>query len=119
MKHLLFILMLLPAMLKAESYTYNQVSLTQQGSDNFSIDKKSEVHAVGVIDFDGSTISIDKKTYDLTPMKKGNCYRYKGGMFQLVYRDNKLVSVQHYDYGKLCNYRIKHTVEPIRSRNSS
>lgn len=119
MKQLLFILMLLPTLLRAESFTYNMVSLTQQGNDNFSIDKKSEVYALGIIDFDGTSISIDKKVYELTPMRKDNCYRYKGGMFQLVYRNNQLVSVLHYDYGKLCSYRIKHSVEPIRSRNSS
>ena len=119
MKQLLFILMLLPSLLKAESYTYNHVSLIQQGSDNFSVDKKSEMYAVGTITFDGNNITIDKKVYEVTPMKKSNCYRYKGGMIQLVYRDNKLVCVQHYDYAKLSNYRIKHTAEPLRRRNSS
>lgn len=119
MKSLLFILLLLPCMLRAESFTYNRVTLTQQGSDNFSIDKNSEIYAVGVIDFDGTSISIDKKVYELIPMRKDHCYRYKGGMFQLIYRDNKLASVLHYDYGKLCSYRIKHSAQPLRTRNSS
>lgn len=119
MKHLLFILMMLPAIARAESYTYNHVSLTRPGSDNFSIEKNSEAYTVGIIDFDGSTISIDEKVYKLTPMRRDNCFRYKGGMFQLVYRDNKLVSVLHYDYGKLYSYRIKHSAEPVRIRNGS
>ncbi len=118
MKQLLFILMLLPSVLKAESYTYNLVSLIQQGNDNFSIDKKNEIYAVGTISVDGKSITIDQKVYDVTPMKKDNCYRYKGGMIQLVYRDSKLVCVQHYNYGKLSNYRIKHAAEPLRTRNS-
>jgi len=110
--------MLLPSVLKAESYTYNLVSLIQQGNDNFSIDKKNEIYAVGTISVDGKSITIDQKVYDVTPMKKDNCYRYKGGMIQLVYRDSKLVCVQHYNYGKLSNYRIKHAAEPLRTRNS-
>lgn len=118
MKKLLFILMLLPSILKAESYTYNLVSLIQQGSDNFSIDKKNEIYAVGTISFEGNSITIDKKVYEVTPMKKDNCFRYKGGMIQMVYRNNKLVCVQHYDHGKLSNYRIKHSAEPLRTRNS-
>lgn len=118
MKQLLFILMLLPSVLRAESYTYNHVSQIQQGSDNFSVDKKNEVYAMGTISFDGKSITIDRTVYEVTPMKKDNCYRYKGGMIQLVYRDNKLVCVQHYDYGKLSNYRIKHAAEPLRTRNS-
>lgn len=116
MRYFLFTAMLLPGLLQAESYTYNHVCKTTQGNDNFSIDTHGEVYAVGTIDLDETTITIDKKVYSLKPMKKSNCYRYKGGMFQLFYKDNKLVGVQQYDYVKFSNYRIAHAMRPLNEK---
>ncbi len=116
MRYLLFTIMLLPVLLKAESYTYDHVCKSTQGNDNFSIATHGEVNAVGTIEVDETTITIDKKVYSLRPMKKSNCYRYKGGMFQLFYKDNKLVAVQQYDYVKFSNYRIAHMEEQLKGK---
>jgi hypothetical protein len=121
MKHILFILLLaLPGIIKAESFTYNKLILVQQGNDNFSIDKDSEVLTKGVINFDGgSSISIDGQHYELKPMKKENCFKCKGGMIRLVYSSGRLAYVQHYSRGRIYNYRIQFDAAPARGRNSA
>ena len=119
MKQLLFILMLLlPSLVKAESYTYNKLIEKATGSDNFSVDSDNEAYVMGTIEFDGKSITIDKKTYAVTAMKKENCYRYKGGMFRFIYCGEKLCYIQHFNYNAFYNYRIQHTAKPLTARNS-
>lgn len=119
MKHILFILLMLPGLVKAESFNYNQLILVQEGSDNFSIDKDQSTLAKGTISFDGNTISIDKESYALKPMKKDNFFKCKGGMFHMVYVNSRLAYVQHYRFGKIYNYRIQNNAAPVHGRNSN
>jgi hypothetical protein len=119
MKHLLFILIMLPNLLKAESFTYNHLVLAIEGSDNFSINKSTEQRAAGTINFDGGSISINDEHFALKPMKKENCFRTKGGMFRLVYTGSKLSYVQHYRRGTIYSYRIQGVANPVQGRNSN
>lgn len=118
MKRLLFILFFLPNIVFAETYTYNLLSFTEKGSDNFSVDKNATVYCAGIIEFNGTSIKIDKKTYEVKPMRRENFYKCKGGIFRLVYSGNRLAYVEHSTYNKIYNYRIQHNAQPLRMRNS-
>jgi hypothetical protein len=119
MKNILFILLLLPNLLKAETFSYNQLIMVRQGDDNFGLDQDKSIRKAGTINFDGNTISIDSETFALKPTKKENFFKCKGGRFQMVYVSGRLAYVQHYRFGKIYNYRIQHTATPDRGRNGS
>jgi hypothetical protein len=118
MKKLLFILLLLPNLVKAETFNYNQLILVSQGDDNFGLDKDQSIRKNGTINIEGNSIQIDNETFALKPTKKENCFKCKGGMFQMVYVAGRLAYVQHYRFGKIYNYRIQNTAAPDRGRNA-
>ena len=119
MKNILFILLLLPNLLKAESFSYNRLIMVSQGSDNFSLDRDKTVRTKGTINIEGNSITIDKESYTLKPTKKENCFKCKGGMFQMVSVAGRLAYVQHYRFGKIYNYHIQNTPDPAKGRNSA
>ena len=119
MKNILFILLLHPNLLKAESFSYNRLIMVSQGSDNFSLDRDKTVRTKGTINIEGNSITIDKESYTLKPTKKENCFKCKGGMFQMVYVAGRLAYVQHYRFGKIYNYHIQNTPDPAKGRNSA
>ena|ERR1043165_5880250 len=118
MKRILFVLLLLPNLLFAETYTYNMLSFTEKGSDNFSVDKNANVYCAGTIELNGNSITIDKKTYELKPMRRENYFKCKGEIFRLVYAGSRLSYVEHHTFNKILNYRIQNNAQTLRVRNS-
>lgn len=110
--------MLLPGLVKADSFQYNRLITSVEGSDNFSMDKNSEARVAGTIEVATDRIAIDGASYELKPMKKENCFKSKNSIFRLVYSGSKLLYVQHFSRGKVYSYRIQHQAQPATGRNA-
>ncbi len=107
MKTIFSLLLLLPAFAFGQEFRYNKVHITPQAGDNFQIGTAHLKTATGSISLEGSSLSIDERTYNLEPTDEPDVFKTDKGLVKFHYHEDQLVAVRVYRFSAIRSYVLE------------
>jgi hypothetical protein len=107
MKHFFLMLALLPLISGGQTYTYNKVTSSIEGSSNFSNDRKWSENKTGTIVFDRNEVTIGRNKFEIKDQASDNVYLVKAGFIKLLFSHDRLSIVQVTKFNTSYFYHIK------------